>query len=65
MSDSPANPILVGLLFILRCFIPILALLGISYLLRKLGLVTGTEAPKTEEKKAGRSSPNKKRRPGA
>ena len=44
MNDTSANSIFVALLFILRCFIPIAALFGVSYLLRKMGLVA-TEYP--------------------
>jgi hypothetical protein len=45
MSDTPANPVFVALLFILRCFVPLAVLFGISYLLRKLGLVAETPEP--------------------
>ena len=40
MSNSLDSPLLVILLFILRCLVPLIILLGISYLLRKLGLVS-------------------------
>lgn len=45
MNDTPANPVFVALLFILRCLAPVAILLGISYLLRKLGLVAETPEP--------------------
>lgn len=45
MSDAPANPVFVALLFILRCLVPVAILLGISYLLRRLGLVDETPEP--------------------
>lgn len=45
MSDTPANPVFVGLLFILRCLVPLAVLFGISYLLRRLGLVAPTPEP--------------------
>ena len=45
MNDTSANPIFVGLIFILRCFVPLVILFGVSYLLRRLGLV----APETPE----------------
>lgn len=47
MSDT-ANPIYVGLLFILRCLIPLAVLFGISYLLRRFGLVV-IDSPEPEE----------------
>ena len=40
MGNSLDSPILVVLLFILRCLVPLIILLGISYLLRRLGLVS-------------------------
>ena len=45
MSETPANPVFVALLFILRCLVPLVILFGISYLLRKLGLVAETPEP--------------------
>ena len=45
MSDTPANPVFVALLFILRCLVPVAILLGVSYLLRRLGLVDETPEP--------------------
>ena len=39
MNEAAANPIFVALLFILRCLVPLAVLFGISYLLRRLGLV--------------------------
>ncbi len=44
MNDTSANPIFMALLFILRCIVPLAVLFGISYLLRKMGLVAA-EAP--------------------
>jgi hypothetical protein len=40
MDNSSASPLFVVLLFILRCLVPLVLLMGISYLLRKLGLVS-------------------------
>lgn len=45
MQDSTANPLILALLFVARCLVPVGILLGISYLLRRLGLVQGTPAP--------------------
>ena len=51
MNETAANPIFVALLFILRCLVPLLILFGISYLLRRFGLVTieSTEPPDEED----------------
>ena len=39
MNETAANPVFVALLFILRCLVPLAILFGISYLLRRFGLV--------------------------
>jgi hypothetical protein len=52
MTDTSANPLFVALLFILRCVVPLAILFGISYLLRKMGLVA-VEAPEPSDKNGG------------
>jgi hypothetical protein len=44
MDEPSANSFFVVLLFILRCLVPLAILFGISYLLRRMGLVS-LEAP--------------------
>jgi hypothetical protein len=57
MNDTSANPIFVALLFILRCVVPLAILFGISYLLRKMGLVA-VEAPEPpDESSSGAAEP--------
>jgi hypothetical protein len=41
---SSSNPLLIGLFFVLRCIIPLAIMLGISYLLKRLGV--SAEPPK-------------------
>ena len=49
--NETANPVYVALLFILRCLVPLAVLFGISYLLRRLGLVvTDSPEPPDEER---------------
>lgn len=50
MNDTPANPIFVALFFILRCFVPVAVLFGISYLLRKMGLVATDDPEPPDER---------------
>ncbi len=45
MSSSGADPLIVILLFLLRCLVPLLLMLGLSYLLRRLGLIAEQEPP--------------------
>ncbi len=45
MEEAPGtNPLYVGLFFVLRCVIPLAIMLGISYLLKRLGVIA--EPPK-------------------
>jgi hypothetical protein len=58
MDDSSTGPVIIGLMFILRCLIPLGILFGISYLLQRLGLVTDhaegeKTGPSEEEQKKG------------
>ena len=48
MNEPSTNSFFVVLLFILRCFIPLVILFGISYLLRRMGLIA-IEAPEPNE----------------
>lgn len=54
MDRTTANPIFIFLLFFVRCIVPIIIMLGISYLLRRLGLIAETppspyEIPEEED----------------
>ena len=48
MNEPSANSFFMVLLFILRCIVPLAILFGISYLLRRMGLVA-IEAPEPKE----------------
>lgn len=39
MNDTSTSPIIMGLLFVLRCLVPLGILLGVSYLLRRMELI--------------------------
>jgi hypothetical protein len=66
MNEPSASPLFVVLLFILRCLVPLAILFGISYLLRKWGLVAETPEPPSdyeengEKQSASAKSPKKK-----
>jgi hypothetical protein len=47
MDDVSANPLIIALLAVLRCLIPLLIMLGISYLLKRFGLIN--EPPKAPD----------------
>ena len=55
MNEPSANSFFVVLLFILRCLIPLAILFGISYLLRRMGLVA-IEAPEPKEEPAEKTT---------
>lgn len=44
MNSSDSNPAIIALFFVLRCLAPLVVMLGISYLLRRLKLIA--EPPK-------------------
>jgi hypothetical protein len=48
MNEPSASSFYMVLLFILRCIIPLAVLFGVSYLLRRMGLVA-VEAPEPKE----------------
>jgi outer membrane biosynthesis protein TonB len=50
MNEPSTNSFFVVLLFILRCLVPLAILFGVSYLLRRMGLVA-IEAPEPPEPK--------------
>jgi hypothetical protein len=60
MNETSANPIIVALLFVLRCLVPLLILFGISYLFRRLGLVAETPAEPPEESVEKDTEPREK-----
>ncbi|HEY5574184.1 MAG TPA: hypothetical protein VIK64_14280 [Anaerolineales bacterium] len=42
------NPVIIALMFFLRCLVPLAIMLGISYLLRRYGLITAPPPPPKE-----------------
>jgi hypothetical protein len=52
MGDASANPVFVALLCIARCLIPLLILFGISYLLRRFGVIAKPAPPPDEFQKS-------------
>jgi hypothetical protein len=45
--DHP-NPFVIGLMFVGRCLVPLLVMLGVSYLLHELGLLKEAPPPPVE-----------------
>ncbi len=45
LEETGANPLIVVLLFLLRCLVPLALLLGLSYLLRRLGWIAEPTPP--------------------
>jgi hypothetical protein len=59
MQETTESPIVVALLFAVRCVAPLLIMLGISYLLRRLGLIAEPPTPPPDENN-GPNGNNKK-----
>lgn len=49
MNETTGSPFFVALLFILRCLVPLAILFGVSYLLRRLGLVNIENSEPSED----------------
>ncbi len=45
LDDSGTNPAIVALLFVLRCLLPVVIMLGVSYLLRRFGWISEPPPP--------------------
>jgi hypothetical protein len=45
MENANTNPFLVALFFIARCLVPLLLMLGVSYLLKRFGLISPPPEP--------------------
>jgi hypothetical protein len=45
MSEGTESPLVIALLFALRCIVPLLLMLGVSYLLKRLGLIAPPPPP--------------------
>jgi hypothetical protein len=45
LEGSGANPVIVFLLFIVRCLVPLAVMLGLSYLLRRFGWIKEPAPP--------------------
>ncbi len=45
VEEAGANPFIVVLLFLVRCLLPLALLLGLSYLLRRLGWIAEPTPP--------------------
>lgn len=40
--ENATNPFVIVVFYIIRCVIPLAIMLGISYILQKIGLISGT-----------------------
>jgi len=56
MEEITASPIVVPLLFLLRCVLPLGILILISYLLRKGGWIVGVNNHKQEKNSEGNAT---------
>ena len=61
MNDTSTSPVIMGLLFVLRCLVPLGILLGVSYLLRRMELIVD----QAEEEKMAQDDEVKQQTPAA
>ena len=45
MENTGTNPVIIALLFLLRCLVPLAIMLGVSQLLRRFGFIRETTLP--------------------
>lgn len=78
MNDTSTSPVIMGLLFVLRCLVPLGILLGVSYLLRRMELIVDQaeeesmaqddevkqQAPAASEAPASKAVPGKQPKSG-
>jgi len=57
MNDTSTSPIIMGLLFVLRCLIPLGILLGVSYLLRRMELIIDHTEEEENAVQSGETQP--------
>ncbi len=48
MDNATANPLYIAMLCVVRCVVPIVVLFGISYLLRRFGVIAKPTPPPQE-----------------
>ena len=58
MDKATVNAFFVALMFILRCLIPLVIMLGISYLLRRLGFIAESPTPPADYEDENRQDNN-------
>ena len=56
MNEPSANPVWVALFCVARCVIPLILLLGVSYLVKKLGLVSEPPQPPQDSTESNNQS---------
>jgi hypothetical protein len=61
MQDGSETPIFLieALLFVLRCLVPLLLMLGLSYLLKRLGLIKPPPPPPADRDNGNNNGNNK------
>lgn len=45
MSEAAESPLIIALLFAVRCLAPLILMLGVTYLLRRFGLIATPPPP--------------------
>ncbi|MEW5869790.1 MAG: hypothetical protein AB1894_10985 [Chloroflexota bacterium] len=58
MHEATANPFLVSLICAARCLVPLAIMLGVSYLLKRFGLIAESPKPPAESNNGNHNNDN-------
>lgn len=58
MDEQNATPFVVAIFFVIRCLVPLVIMIGISFILRKLGLISEPPKRPSDQKKNNSSHHN-------
>jgi hypothetical protein len=57
MNEPSTNPVWVSILCLARCLIPLLLLLSVSYILKRLGVVSEPSQPSEDQSNDSTNNP--------
>lgn len=58
MDETSANPLVIALMFLARCLVPLVIMLAVSYVLRRLGFIKEPAPAPDDAAYLGNTDPN-------
>lgn len=58
MDEQNATPLVIAFFFVIRCLVPLIIMLGISFILKKAGLISDTPKRPEEHREDNAGSQN-------